>query len=332
MPKKISLSPHTSDFNSFVANFTDAVAAGGNVTSDAYWNFWRLRNSDIVVLHWPDQFFKSGSPLLPLKLLLKMKICQLLFNVKFVWVAHNIVPHGFDQPNYWAKIFVKNLDGIIHLSRIGYDSIRATYRISRCTQHCITVHGAYTAQKRPEMPKNYKKSEGLSVVNFGLIKRYKNLETLIESFNNLSTTTDKLTISGYSEDASYLAELKTKINNTRIRLDPKSTIISDSALENLVDQADVIILPYRHILNSGSTFFALSRWKPVAAPREGALPELQEIVGSEWLYLYDGDISSQKLADIIAWRRTQNLSTPPDMSYYDWTKISEEINRFFDVL
>src|SRR3546814_15020768 len=43
--------------------------------------------------------------------------------------------------------------------------------------------------------------------------------------------------------------------------------LSDAEIERITDEADAVVLPYRDIVNSGSALLALSRFRPVIAPR-----------------------------------------------------------------
>src|SRR3546814_10110494 len=69
---------------------------------------------------------------------------------------------------------------------------------------------------------------------------------------------------------------------------------SDVCSSDLItDEADAVVLPYRDIVNSGSALLALSRFRPVIAPRLGSLIELQGQVGEDWLWLYDGPLTGR---------------------------------------
>ena len=58
---------------------------------------------------------------------------------------------------------------------------------------------------------------------------------------------------------------------------------------------DLVVLPYRDILNSGSAVLALSFDRPVLVPRRGSLGDLQNHVGRQWVRTYEGDIGAAEL-------------------------------------
>jgi hypothetical protein len=93
-----------------------------------------------------------------------------------------------------------------------------------------------------------------------------------------------------------------------------------------------VVLPYRRILNSGAALFALSRNRPILAPRLGTLPELQDEIGPDWVDLYDGqDVTTESLARFS--QRLRNQDAPvADLSGYEWGPIGESIGDFFDQL
>jgi hypothetical protein len=62
-----------------------------------------------------------------------------------------------------------------------------------------------------------------------------------------------------------------------------------------------VVLPYRDILNSGAALLALSFDVPVLVPKKGALGELQETIGQQWVRLYEDDLSQGDLQLGLAW-------------------------------
>ena len=93
-----------------------------------------------------------------------------------------------------------------------------------------------------------------------------------------------------------------------------------------------MVLPYRAILNSGAAIFALSRARPVLAPNTGSLPELQAIVGSDWLHLYDGEISVDAVEKFADWLKHKPNLERPDLSRLSWERVGKDIAGLIDRL
>src|SRR3546814_12030359 len=104
--------------------------------------------------------------------------------------------------------------------------------------------------------------------------------------------------------------------------------LSDAEIERITDEADAVVLPYRDIVNSGSALLALSRFRPVIAPRLGSLIELQGQVGEDWLWLYDGPLTGERMREGIEWVRNKQRISPPVLSAPEWTQIGEKLGRF----
>jgi len=94
----------------------------------------------------------------------------------------------------------------------------------------------------------------------------------------------------------------------------------------------MIVLPYQKILNSGAALLALSFNKPVVLPRTEALSELQDQVGSDWVYLYDGKFDDAVLRDAVLWFGKQTTTAVAPLDCYDWDLIAEKTVTFYSSL
>jgi len=86
--------------------------------------------------------------------------------------------------------------------------------------------------------------------------------------------------------------------DSRILLRPDH--VADSELQNYLRAADVVVLPYQEILNSGSAVLALSFDRPVLMPRLGAAEDLERLMGSTWVQLYSGHLEPALLEQALS--------------------------------
>lgn len=328
----VALMPRTLPLNKFIDLFSSSIESAGNATREFSWSGAGLWASDAVILHWPDQFFLkrglSGSLKSYAKLFM-LRAAKLFKGQRVVWVAHNLAPH--DTATVDARLrdrFFDALDGVIFLSRRSQQLVEEHYPQLRAKAQLVTVHGHY--RDVALAPPSACSPPG-SVVRLGyvgLIRPYKNLDTLVSAAANLPGLS--LHMSGMAKDADeLLAELQTRaVGADNITLDARSVPLGDADVEHLIDACDGVVLPYRNILNSGSALHALSRNRPVLAPRIGSLPELQEHVGEDWLYLYDGELTPQVLQDFGARLRARASSQAAPLDAYDWPPIGRAIDGF----
>jgi glycosyltransferase involved in cell wall biosynthesis len=111
---------------------------------------------------------------------------------------------------------------------------------------------------------------------FGNIAPYKGLEYLIEAFRLLmgNAANYRLIIAGKPKNCGdYWNAIKDALDRHphRDRILQKSTFIPDAETEVYFKAADVVVLPYRHIFQSGVLSLSYSFGVPVIASDVGAL-------------------------------------------------------------
>jgi glycosyltransferase involved in cell wall biosynthesis len=167
------------------------------------------------------------------------------------------------------------------------------------------------------------------ILAFGLIRPYKGIDLLAEEFKLLGNDGMHLVIAGYTSRPQIrqrLTELAQDVSNIHCIL--RRT--EDDELVRLLELSDIVVLPYRSITNSGSALLALSAGRPILGPRLGSLPELQQLVGVDWVRLYDGPISQSHLTEAIAWAAAPRR--PPCMEPFAWTDIAAQTLGFYRAL
>jgi glycosyltransferase involved in cell wall biosynthesis len=330
----ISIAPdRNSNFNSFIGQFAQSIEASGAQVHDFRWRLMRLARSDAVILHWPDEFFQVRGFVGFCKTLIKlliMRLFSLLFNTRFLWVAHNAKPHEAQAPSrLLTQLFCRSLSGIIYLSSYSREVVTRLYPSTVAVPALMTVHGHYLNSMRTTPSPPRKVESEVRLAYFGQIRPYKNVLELVRVAGSFHECGLSLTVMGMRQDKALSAEIESAAKHkSHINLDLRSGLIPDTELEAAIDWSDAVVLPYRDILNSGSAIFALSRSRPVLAPRLGSLIELQAQVGFEWIYLYDGNLTVNVLEDFLAWIRNRPSGGAPDLAAYAWPPIGNQICRF----
>ena len=325
---KVAIIPAILPHNDFVPLFANAVRATGREVIDAQWKIKTLVRADQVIIHWPDFFFKFGDERRAIRNLVKMFIARKLFGTKFIWVAHNLTPHGSGKISRFAQRFFSQLEGILHLSSKGHELLNSNYDIPSRVRQAVTVHGRYPTLSQPQEPKYLAHHTPVKLLTFGQLRPYKNIEAVLVSHAGLDDPSINLHVAGLAVDSEYISALNSINSEKNVIIDARFKLIDTLELENFVDDADLVILPYHRILNSGAAFFALSRNRPIVAPFAGALPELRDIVGHEWIFLYHGDLTTTKLMEAVDWCRLIDRTVPPNLESYSWDRVSRDVNSF----
>ncbi len=318
--------------NPFVSRFSDALERTGAAVDDFSYGRAMAGRYDVLHLHWPDSHLTSKSfagslfkhaRLAALITLLRRR------GTRIVWMMHNLKPH---DRNHWfsARLFPmwfpKACTHVIALTANGLQAAKSLYPAIGKKQATIIPHGHYRGAYG-ELPSRMAARAQLGLPQgrftylfFGNVRRYKNVPGLIEAFRGIDDDNVQLVIAGqpgHGIDPEALSQMCAADPRIQLRLE----FIPDEAVPTYFGAADAVVLPFDSILNSGSVLLALSFNRVALAPRLGALPEIESKVGSQWLRLYDGSLTTAMLQEL----RTAN---PPehaeaDLTAFDWNSIAD---------
>lgn len=293
---------------------------------------------ELVHFHWPDGYInqpglaKSWQRIL----LLGLMVCLLkLKGTKLVWTVHNTAPHDALRPRLsrlFMQWFIRRCDGFIFMSDANKTAFYQRYQPSSTSQHAIIPHGHYrdcyppaidSLAAKQQLELNVKKKVLLFV---GMIKPYKNIPGLMQAFNEAHLGDYQLVIAGTPDNPALRAELESlKQPNIRLFL----RFIPDSELNLYMSAADVVILPYKAILNSGALLLALSYNRPVIAPHMGAIVDLQKTLGLQWIYGYAGELTPTCLQHALTALQHSTRPSECPLDNYNWDKIAASTLAFY---
>lgn len=206
-----------------------------------------------------------------------------------------------------SAVIVHNVVSKTELLRINPEIESKTY---------VIPHGSYLGLITPRISKEVARQKLNLPLNekvilfFGQIKEVKGLDLLIEAFGKAvnSITPVKLVIAGkvwkddFSKYQSLIDEYQIK-NNIHLEI----RYIPDDEISAFYSCADLIVLPYRKIYQSGVLLMAMSYGVPVLA---SDLPGMKEIVHDE----VNGYLFEAGNAESLAKKLTQVLSAEESLS------------------
>jgi len=197
----------------------------------------------------------------------------------------------------------------------------------------VIPHGHYRGEYANEQDLKAREKLGISpnaivVLSFGEIRPYKNIDQLISAFRQLPDENLVLMIVGSCQISAY-AKLLSKLasDDSRIRFTPERIPSEDVQL--YMQAADLVALPYRDILNSGTALLALSFNRPILVPEFGAMKELASSVGTDWVMNFPGDLSSKVLRDAINWAMETERTDIAPLNEFEWGCIGSKATDAF---
>ncbi len=310
-----------------------AVGRLGHQVRDGFW-IWTDWRADVWHVHWPEEFLCNRSIFSTLAgmafAFLNAGICRVL-GVRIVWTVHNLQPHERHWPlleRVFYAVFPRLVDRFVFLSETTrHAGMRRMARI-RAGATAVIPHGHYRDILGRWPDRNQARARlGLDnevslMLFFGQIRQYKNVPSLMRTFSAMAGSNLRLAVVGSAggHDALRDEVLRMAEGDDRIIADLRH--VPDEELAAWVSAANLVVLPYRDIANSGSAMLALSIGRPVLVPDKGAMGELQARLGGKWVRVYQGELTPQELASAIAWSMAAGCDGP-DLNGFEWDKIAQ---------
>lgn len=253
---------------------------------------------EILHLHWTHQLVVADGRLKSVVKAVRfiMELAWLrLRGVRLVWTAHNLLEHEQRHPGielFFGRIAERLYHRIIVHCDVARCAVAQTYRISPRRQHKLHTipHGHFIGTYPNTVSQNEARLRlGIGparpvLVHFGQIRPYKGVFELLDAFERLDAPSAVLLIAGRPWDEATAGMLR-----VRARRDPRIRLylgfVPDDEVQIYLNAADVVVLPYRDVLTSGSAMLAMSFGRAVVMPRCGCAEEMMG--GEQGAVLYD---------------------------------------------
>jgi beta-1,4-mannosyltransferase len=310
------------------------MQAAGSVEVEEYSGQRLLRGRfDVLHVHWPEGHLNQPN----LARALHRSISRLAVmrwararGTKIIWTVHNLHAHERLHPRlerwFWRR-FLGSLDGFISLTRSGAVEALARFPELARVPEFIVPAGHYreayaSAPDRQSARRRLGIRSDARVLAFvGLIRPYKNVPELVNAFIGLRDDDAILLVAGEPKTSALATQLENAASaDPRMRLHLRW--IPDDEITTHLAAADLVVLPYREILNSGSALLALSFDRPVLVPAKGSLAELQDLAGPDWVRTYSGVLSTSELSSAMEWATEADRPASPELHDLEWSRIA----------
>jgi beta-1,4-mannosyltransferase len=331
----------TAHANPYNARLYATMAGDGCLVRDLSYLRLATRRTDIVHLHWPELTFLTGRPWRVLARLLlfraALRVARLRNGTKVVWTVHNVASHERRAtPRLRAmlrRLLVQEVDGILSLTAGGLETARAAYPELATVPSAVTPHGHYrddydfSASREEARARVGVRPDASLLVSLGMIREYKNIPGLLRTVVGSDDPDVVLAVAGRPSSSALTEEIRFAAGDDR-RVVLDLTFQSDAAMATWLRAADVVVLPYRAIQNSGSAVLALSADRPVVVPALGAMRELQAVTGPAWVRCFDGDFDIRELRASLDWARQPRADRAP-IDRLAWDGIARDTVAFY---
>lgn len=200
-------------------------------------------------------------------------------NIKVLALTDNIIPHekrAGDKP--FTKYFVKACHGFITMSKAVFNDISVFTPTDKKVYSPHPMYETYGEKvtKEEARKKLNLKAEDKVILFFGLIRKYKGLDILLEAMadDKIKNANIKLVVAGeFYEDKQPYLDLITK-HGLQNNVVFHSQFIPNEDVRYYFCAADLVAQTYRNATNSGVTMVGYYYEKPMLVTDVGGLSEL----------------------------------------------------------
>jgi glycosyltransferase involved in cell wall biosynthesis len=273
-----------------------------------------------------------------------LSIVVSLRGAKMIWTAHNFqrdkVRNSASMEKWFWSWFIRRLDGIIFLNRTSADVLLKSYPKLAHKASVIIPHGHYgpvlNLEHRNRLPETLAsiQERPYNIIFFGGITAYKNVWQLVQAFLEIPAGRARLSLLGKMSERvpdKRLLQLLRDLPAERMdAIEFQDRFLPDDCLVERLEAADLVVLPYGDVLNSGAAIFALSTGQALLTTNTPSFLELREQVGREWVQLVKGILDGGQL--IAASKNARKLMASgysPDLRSMEWGPIAERTVEFY---
>ncbi|MFT4287270.1 glycosyltransferase [Nocardioides sp.] len=251
----------------------------------------------VVHLHWTSPILQRvEGPLRAYRVLAEVTGLVEAFKAaggRLVWTVHNVISH--DAQHLWGEIelgrmLTAHADLVHVMSEATYDATEPYYTIDR-SRSVVIEHPSYVGEYPDWISRAGARARlGLDdgdrvLIAIGGVRPYKGLDRLLGAFEELRLAEDRLRllVAGKPGAQEGIAELMAELAAAP-GVVCRFEHLPDAELQVWMRAADLAVLPYRGILNSGVLLLAQGYGLPVVAP---AVPSLHGLAEEPHVRLFD---------------------------------------------
>lgn len=293
-PIKLIFNPIENKENQYIHILVDFLSENGfqvEKLDDLFKSWSHFQSIRLVHLNWFENLDDTSTRKMWISYFRKLVVLAAirLSNKKLVWTMHNRLTHEKRSSKLSQRLtqkLVKQADAIVIHSAVSESILKQSY--SSISGKIVHIPHPNFIDIYPTSVLNQKSSgdEKLQLLFVGAVKPYKNIELLIEVASTFPEEIH-LKIAGNASSKSYREELMESVKG-KPNIELKLEFIPDEELPVLIQQSDLLILPYsmESSLNSGTVILAFSYGRSVICPRIGTIDDLKEGEADFFSYHY----------------------------------------------
>jgi glycosyltransferase involved in cell wall biosynthesis len=243
-----------------------------------------------------------------------------------VYTMHWRLPEAGSRIARTLTRLLAQMDAVVVHSEHGAGRLQADFGVPPERLRVIP-HGAFDYLTRQEnevlLPAELREVKGPVIMAFGLVRPYKGTDVLLEAFRQVEGA--ELWVVGMPRmPMDDLRELARRAPATVRFVD---RFVTDPEIPAFMRRADLVVLPYRNIEQSGVLYTALAFGRPLVLSAVGGFPEVAAAGAARLVPPEDPDALAEALRELLADRSARDAladaATREASTTYSWERIGE---------
>ena len=225
---------------------------------------------------------------------------------KIIWTVHNVLPHDAEYPktNLYLQEGLARLADRIHVISPATVELAAEYFDIPAEKVVVIPHSSYDGVYGPAEDRAAAREKlgadqaATAALFFGWIRPYKGLEHLAEAAEIATRGGAELQVLLAGRPQGDVDHILRALDEGATPVVKYLKRILPEDVASWFSAADVLVLPYHAILNSGNMFLAATYGLPIILPDA---PHLVAEYGDEaWIRFFDRERPAEHIAELLA--------------------------------
>jgi glycosyltransferase involved in cell wall biosynthesis len=220
-----------------------------------------------------------------------------------IYTMHWRLPEAGSRIGRALSKLLAKMDAVVVHSEHGAGRLQADFGVASERLRVIP-HGAFdyltTRPGEAPLPAELRDVRGPVIMAFGLIRPYKGTDVLLEAFSKVDR--GELWIVGMPRMP--MDELRALADRSPGRVRFVDRFIPDAEIPAFMRRADLVVLPYRNIEQSGVLYTALAFGRPLVLSSVGGFTEIAERGAARLVPPEDPNALAEAINELIADRDT----------------------------
>lgn len=277
----------------------------------------------IIIRHW--------IPFMSVSLACIAQIAKWGNKSKIISIVDNLIPHEKRFGDYFfSKISLIPVDLCVTLSQsVKKDLEKFTHGDKKILLTPHPIYDQYGIKKTKNISAEFLQlpTDRMYMLFFGLVRKYKGLDILIEAFGLIKDklpTLDLIVAGEFYEDASPYEH---SISNNKLthRVHLRKGFVAEEDVSYLFSISDLLVLPYKSGTQSGVAQISVNFSLPMLVTRVGGLPELVNLHGLGMVCEPNSEDMAIKLLEFFNNNKDYALNFTEAQEYYSWDSFNQKL-------